>query len=150
MSGPQNLLISLEQRHSEKIFSGTKKIELRRRSMNVEPGSTVWMYVKLPVGSVVGSATVSDVIRKSPSRLWADFGEISGLSRREFYDYFSGISQGVALKLKNVQRLNAPLSLAEIRKRSPSFHPPQFFARLSEQHAILKLVANERLIHSEK
>ena len=50
MSVDDQILISLEPRHAENILEGRKRVELRRRTMNVTIGSTVWMYAKLPVG----------------------------------------------------------------------------------------------------
>jgi predicted transcriptional regulator len=41
MNDSKHLLISLEERHAVNIFAGTKRVELRRREMHVEPGSTV-------------------------------------------------------------------------------------------------------------
>lgn len=61
MITPHNFLISLEERYANGIFDGTKTVELRRRPMNVSIGATVWIYVKMPVGSVVGCAKVTDL-----------------------------------------------------------------------------------------
>ena len=46
MADIENILISLESRHAKNIYSGEKKIELRRRTMHVTPGTTVWIYEK--------------------------------------------------------------------------------------------------------
>jgi predicted transcriptional regulator len=51
-----HILISLEPRHAENLLDGRKRVELRRHAMNVSIGSTVWMYAKLPVGSIIGRA----------------------------------------------------------------------------------------------
>ncbi len=59
MEVEDNILISLEPRHAENILAGLKRVELRRRTMNVSPGCTVWIYAKLPVGSIVGRTTLS-------------------------------------------------------------------------------------------
>lgn len=141
MSNGENILISLDLRHAENILSGVKQVELRRRPMRVECGTTVWMYVKIPVGSLVGSATVKNVIRSSPNTLWRRVGAISGLSRDEFFEYFEGADEGVALMLENVEKFNVGISLRELREVEKGFQPPQFFIRLDSEHPILSAVA---------
>ncbi|MCX4163695.1 ASCH domain-containing protein [Paraburkholderia megapolitana] len=130
MDEPEHVLISLEQRHAENILSGIKQIELRRRAMRVEIGTVVWIYAKLPVGRVVGSARVSAVHSLAPSTLWRRFADVCGLTRSEFFSYFEGTSSGCALALHEPHRLVGAVSLAELRQASMGFQPPQFFIRL--------------------
>ena len=124
------ILISLEARHAENILQGRKLVELRRRSMNVNVGTTIWIFAKLPIGSIIGYASVMAVRVNSPLVLWRAFGESSGVSRSEFFEYFDGISKGTALELTNCKRLPTSISLASLRRISVGFHPPQFFSRL--------------------
>src|SRR3989442_222223 len=112
----KHILISLASNHAEKIFDGQKLVELRRRTMRVPPGSTVWIYVKLPVGSIVGRAKVESVHSSSPEALWRRFGHVSGLSRGEFFEYFSGVTRGFALVLQGAQRLRQSLTLDNLRQ----------------------------------
>jgi predicted transcriptional regulator len=142
MAKGEHILISLEARHAENIFSGRKQVELRRRSMNITPGTTVWIYVKLPIGSVIGRVKVVGIHESSPTTLWRRFGSVSGLSRNEFFEYFKGVAEGVALVLENAQRLQCAVSLESLRKISYGFHPPQFFARLGTKHPFLDAIAS--------
>ncbi len=130
MKNDKHLLISLEERHATNIFAGTKRVELRRREMRVDPGDTVWIYVKLPVGCVAGYATVESTHAMSPPQLWRRFGSCSGLERTEFFDYFAGVNRAFALSLIDAQVLPSPVSLAGLRKASSGFQPPQFFSRV--------------------
>jgi len=126
MSDDEHILISLESRHAENILDGRKIVELRRRSMNVKVGATVWIYAKLPVGSIVGSATVRAIHGQAPSTLWRKFGPVCGITRTEFFEYFEGVEQGTALELSDCRRLPTSLSLESLRKFNSSFQPPQF------------------------
>ncbi|WP_097200294.1 ASCH domain-containing protein [Variovorax sp. YR752] len=138
MSAPQNVLISLEERHAEKILDGTKTVELRRRPMHVAVGATIWFYVKVPVGSVIGCAKVAGVHTLAPSTLWTRFGPVSGLQRREFFDYFSGSPTAFALSLTEPRRLATPIPLSELRDVSSGFHPPQFFANIASDGPLFR------------
>lgn len=141
MARRQDILISLASRYAEKIFSGEKQVELRRRTMRVKPGATVWIYVKVPVGSIVGRARVESIHASSPESLWRRFGRVSGLSRSEFFEYFDGVTTGVALVLEGARRLKQALSLATLRQAAKKFQPPQFFLRLPIDHPVLGVVA---------
>ena len=134
------ILISVEARHAESILQGRKQVELRRRHMNVKAGATIWIYAKLPVGSIVGCASVAAVRTYAPSTLWRKFGEISGISRDEFFDYFDGICKGTALELTNCKRLNSSISLESLRRLSAGFQPPQFFIRLNQGAPLLAAI----------
>jgi predicted transcriptional regulator len=134
------ILISLEARHAESILQGIKSVELRRRTMKVRAGATVWIYAKLPVASIVGCASVAAVCIHAPSTLWRKFGGTSGISRREFFDYFEGIGKGTALELTNCRRLHSSISLQSLRRLSAGFQPPQFFVRLKQDAPILSSI----------
>lgn len=142
MDDSDHILISLESRHAENIFAGRKRVELRRRMMNVSPGDTLWIYVKLPVGSIVGHARIGKVHASSPNTLWRHYGPVSGLTKDEFFSYFGEVEQGVALVLEHSRRLQSSLSLNALRQVDKGFQPPQFFARLTSAHPLREAVTS--------
>lgn len=134
MANSEHILISLAPRHAKNIFDGIKHIELRRRTMKVEPGTIVWIYVTLPIGVLMGRAKIAALHTASPSSLWRKFGPVSGLARSEFLGYLDGLAEGVVLTLEDVKALREPLSLEALRAISEGFNPPQFFIRIDEGH----------------
>lgn len=130
MQPNQHVLISLDERHANNILAGTKQVELRRRTMHVEPGSTVWFYVKKPVGAVVGFATVGTTYSATPSTVWRKYSSVSGLSKSEFMSYFDGVAVASAMGLSGAKKLKKPITLEALRTAMPGFHPPQFYCRL--------------------
>jgi predicted transcriptional regulator len=137
-----NILISLEPRHARSILSGEKKVELRRRAPRVGPGTVVWMYSKLPEGSVVGRATISRIHEAPLRELWSKYKNDAGVSKVEFFDYFDSRGVGVAIELKNAKRLKNPISLAQLRKIDETFQPPQFFKHLRADAYVTSAVTN--------
>jgi len=137
MTAPAHALISLEERFAEGILNGEKLVELRRRPMRLNAGTTVWMYVKVPVREVIGSAQVRSVHTLAPQTLWRKYGDVSGLSRAEFFDYFSGVERGFVLVLDNPVRLNNPVPLERLRILTDGFQPPQFFQHLATNGALV-------------
>lgn len=143
MGSPDNILISLEPRYAESILAGSKLYELRRRAVRVEPGTTVWFYSKKPEGAVVGYATVAELHEASPAALWRRYGRNVGVSKAEFFDYFSELDVAFALELKNSSRLKRPVGLEELRKVDEAFQPPQFFKRLSKSETLFRAISEE-------
>ena len=86
MTDTTHALISLEERFAEGILDGTKQVELRRRPMRLSVGATIWLYVKVPIGEVIGSVEVLSLQALAPSTLWRRYGDVSGLRRSEFFD----------------------------------------------------------------
>jgi predicted transcriptional regulator len=126
-------LISLEERFAEGILNGTKLVELRRRPMRLSVGTTIWLYVKVPIGEVTGSAVVGSMQSLAPATLWRRYGAVSGLSKAEFLQYFEGKQQGFVLILDKPKRLTCPVSLERLRLLNGAFQPPQFFQHLDGQ-----------------
>lgn len=146
MRNLEHILISLAPRHAKNIFDGIKHIELRRRPMNVEPGTIAWIYVTLPVGSLVGMVKIAAVHKSSPSALWRRFGSVSGLAKSEFFAYLDGLETGVVLVLKDAKILHKPLSLQDLRGIAEGFNPPQFFIRVGEQHPLFNALTTSKLV----
>lgn len=130
MNIKQHVLISLEERHAINILSGAKQVELRRRTMHVEPGSIIWLYVKKPIGAVIGYAVVGATYSAAPIKVWRKFEPVTGLSRDEFLSYFEGATSACAMGISAPKRLMRPIPLDELRAASPGFHPPQFYCRI--------------------
>ena len=131
-----SILISLEKKHADNIFCGTKRVEFRRRAISVDAGTEIWIYVKKPYGKIVGKAVVEKEFNSSPGSLWKKFSRVSGLNRKEFFSYFEGVETGCAIYLKNASELEKPVSLEQLRDVLPGFHPPQFFIRLDSHNRL--------------
>lgn len=139
MGNASNILISIEDRHVKNLLNGTKKIELRRRHINVLPGSKVWIYSKIPTGKVYAYGIVDYIYAAGPDDIWNKYGEVSGISQPEFTEYFEGTEKGCAIVFREVQTISQSLSLDLIRAKLKSFHPPQFFKYLYEDSPELQL-----------
>ena len=140
MSDCGDILISVRSEYATKMLSGQKTVELRRRYLNVKPGTRVWIYSKAPHAAVRARAVVESIVSGKPAGLWRKFRCCAGVSRREFCSYFGNIDVGHAILLKNIRKLPEEMSLATIRRRVRSFHPPQFYIRLTLNDARLEIL----------
>jgi predicted transcriptional regulator len=107
----------------------------------------VWMYAKLPVGSIIGRAIVAAIHVLAPATLWRRFGAVSGISRSEFFEYFADREQGIALELSDCRRLSHAFDLEALRRFDHGFQPPQFFTRI-RHNTPLWIAMSEVLIAS--
>ena len=105
--------------------------------MRLNAGTTLWMYVKVPIGKVVGSAQVRSLHTLAPSTIWRRYGDVSGLSRSEFFAYFAGVERGFVVVLSHPIGLARPIPLDRLRSLNGGFQPPQFFQHLASDGALV-------------
>ena len=131
----KTLLLSIRPQYAEKIFDGTKKVELRRVKPYVSSGDTVLVYVSSPVKALRGKFTVANVLEGSPEKLWYQVKDDVGITEEEYRSYFDGASCGFGIYLKAVHHMPFPISLSDLRKLWSNFHPPQGYKYL-DSHEI--------------
>ena len=124
-------LISIKPEFSNKIFDGTKKIELRKSKPNIEPGNIILIYNTTPQKALVGFGILKNVIELEPYMIWKMYSNVLGVNYQMFSAYYEGRSKAIGLQLENVKKFNNPKKLSEIREKNPSFSPPQSFKYLN-------------------
>jgi predicted transcriptional regulator len=122
-------LISIKPKYTDKIISGEKTIEIRRRSVNLCAGTRLWIYSTLPVGAIAAFATIEDVFCSTPNAIWDKYHSVTALSSAEYRDYTSGCKIVSAIKLTEVFQIK-PISLFQLRISNPMFFPPQFYLKI--------------------
>jgi predicted transcriptional regulator len=122
------ILMSIRPKYAEKIFNGTKTIELRRvKPKHIQSGDLVFVYVSSPVKSLVGAFGVSKVIEAPILDLWSIVEHEAGISQVEFENYYQKAESGVAIYISNVWLLPKPIELADLKRYAKGFHPPQSY-----------------------
>ena len=64
-----NLIISIKPEFVEKILTGEKKYEFRRRIYRQEVDN-IYIYQTLPDAGIVAHFTPSEIIKDTPQNLW--------------------------------------------------------------------------------
>ena len=126
------LLLSIHPRFADGILSGVKRVELRRRLPRISSQDTVIVYETVPTKAVVGLFVVESVERLPVNQLWRKVRGIAGVTRTEFFKYFDGVTDGVAIFAGETERFRRPVPLFELRTLWPRFHPPQGFRYLDD------------------
>ena len=131
-AGPE-VLISIRPHHAGNIVGGTKTVEFRRRFPSEARilGATIWLYATAPVQQVIGAATVAAVDCMSPQDLWDLYRTEGAVERRAFDDYFSGATQGYAIRLTGITRLVTAVDAAELK--ALEFATPQSYRFVTDR-----------------
>jgi predicted transcriptional regulator len=140
------VLLSIHPRFVLSILAGRKKVEFRRTGFRRTVEFAV-VYATSPISKVVGYLKIGSVIEGTPSSLWRRFGQVGGISRAGFREYYAGRETGIALEISQVRALREAIPLRGINRtgRGPQsfeYLSPKQFERVCEarrkQRAIRK------------
>jgi predicted transcriptional regulator len=140
------VLLSVRSPHVERLLSGEKTVEFRRRPWRVPDGATVLLYGSRERRAIVGSLVVESTSVGSPSAMWISHVARSGLTRREYREYFAGAAVAVAINVGGVRQLIEPLTLAELRRCCTAFRVPQSYRFMAADELSVVLNGERRAL----
>lgn len=136
-------IFSIQPQYSDQIATGTKTIEVRRRSLKLHHGSQILIYTTTPNQHVNLAATIKTTTINTPEKIWVDHKQHLGINKNKYDEYMHGTDQATAIHLKDIQPLNPePLP----------FRPPQSYYVLDpeDELKIDKWRWAQSLIHRNK
>lgn len=107
------VLLSIKPEYVQRILTGEKKFEFRKRLAN-KPVDTIVIYATSPVMKIVGEVKVKGVHEKAPSVLWEQTKKNAGITRKKYRDYFFGCKKAFAYELEEVKKYTKEFNLEEI------------------------------------
>lgn len=130
-----NILLSIKPKYSEKIFSGEKKYEFRKKTPKgmVEK---VFIYESTPSKYIVGWFTIKNVLTGTPERIWDMCKNHGGIDQENFFTYCEDIELIHALEIDNYYKYDSPINPYEM---ITDFKPPQNFSYLENPILCSKL-----------
>lgn len=121
-------MLSIKPKYVDRILSGEKTYEYRRRVFRNDDVDTIAIYSTCPQSAVVAEASIDFILKSTPEDVWAQTSIGSGIDHESFMRYFHGVNIAYAIKLNDVIRLEVPTPLSEY---APSVkRPPQSFVYL--------------------
>ena len=121
------LFISVKPEFVEKIFNGSKTIELRKSAPNVKKDDVIIIYSTRPIISVIGTCRVKEIIMQKPTKLWNEYSNKFGIDRKRYFEYYEGKDIAVGIVLKDIKKISKEIPLSKLRAKFRNFHPPQTF-----------------------
>lgn len=118
--------MSINPEYVERILSGSKRYEFRKRLAN-RTVDKILIYSTAPIMKVVGEVQIIKTVSASPTALWECTKKFAGISREKYREYFKGCKVAHAYQLGPVIRYDPPKELSEFNISIP----PQSFIYLS-------------------
>lgn len=121
------IILSIHPSHIEKILSGEKRYEYRKRI----PSDIryIVVYATAPIKMIVAFIEIDSVIKGTPKEVWDKTKNHSGISADYFMHYFANCQDSYAIKFKAVHELLPPKPLTDL---SDHICAPQSYTYLSE------------------
>lgn len=136
-----HILISIRSEHSNSIYEGIKKAELRK-SFSSTGSSIVFLYEVAPVAAVTGFIVTSETVHGSVDECVARATEL-GVPRERSVAYYGKRQKGWVLEIAFAKRFSAPVSLKELQQINHYFRVPQTFGYLNKYDALTqKLISS--------
>lgn len=111
--------MSIKPKFVKQILAGTKLFELRKRNFKLEV-KTVIIYESSPTKKIVGEFIIDKIIRDTPQKIYLDYSEKLGISKKEYFEYFRNINVAYAIKIKKVIKYEKELTLSDFNvKKAP-------------------------------
>lgn len=121
------IILSIKPEFSDRIFEGTKKIELRKSKPNLEENDLVIIYNTVPDKAIVGICKIREVILSTPNDIWNNYSDELGIDKESYFNYYLGRDKAVGLKIESFRKFKSKISLSKIKEFLPTFTPPQTF-----------------------
>lgn len=151
------LLLSLKVENAEKILSGSKSVEIRRRFSKEWENKRATLYASRPIGALVGEADIKRVVVGKPEHIWHEFGHMVDCRREDYDSYIGNVTKVFALVLDNVTTFSERIPISQLSHLlDETLSPPQSYLRLGENEkwssavslaAALQSVLDSRGIH---
>lgn len=113
------VLMSIKPKFVKQIFEGIKLFELRKKIFRREV-KTIIIYESSPTKKIVGEFIIDKIIRDTPQKIYLDYSEKLGISKKEYFEYFRNINVAYAIKIKKVIKYEKELTLSDFNvKKAP-------------------------------
>ena len=122
------VLLSIKPEYVQRILTGEKKFEFRKRLAN-KPVDIIVIYATSPVMKIVGEVKVKGILEKAPSVLWEQTKKNAGITRKKYREYFAGCKKAFAYELDEVVKYTNGTNLEEIG----IYQAPQSFVYITDE-----------------
>jgi predicted transcriptional regulator len=129
----RGLIMSIQPQFTEKIMSGEKKIEIRKKFNAKWKDHKVSLYSTSPSKKLMGYATIQNVIKDNPRNIWTKFSSGLGCTKLQFDNYTNGLSEIYAISFSNIIEYSNPLTLSNLSHMCEKrIFPPQSYSTIEK------------------
>ena len=143
-----SLLLAIKPEFVNRLLSGEKTIEIRRRFHGRWRGARVALYASSPDRALVGEATIDNVETASPSEIWDSHREQIGCSLEELRAYSGEATEIFAIELRDIVPYAARMPLCQVEYLlEEDLKPPQSYCELHSDRPWGKAISIAALLH---
>ena len=111
------ILMSIKPEYVDKIFSGEKKYEYRKRLCK-EKIDTIIVYSSSPIQKVVGELKIKQVLYDKKTIIWNKTNRYGGITKTKYDKYFEKCNNAVAYEIEKAVLYNKPKDLKDFNVRT--------------------------------
>jgi predicted transcriptional regulator len=143
------LLLSIQPRYANAIFSGAKRVEIRRRFSHRWQGARAAVLATSPQHALLGELTIASVREAAPADIWQNFAEGIGCERAAFDAYCAGADAVFAMELSDVTPYLSPVPTSQLSHLlDVELHTPQSYGDLEHSRDWREAVSLAALLHA--
>ena len=113
-----NILLAIKPKYIEKIVDKEKLYEFRK-ALPKNNFEKVYVYASSPISKIVGEFTVETIISDDKNNVWWWCKDFSGLTKEQFFNYFSNKNIANAIAIKNYINYNKYIDVKDLNLKVP-------------------------------
>lgn len=117
------ILLSVKPEYSERIFSGEKKYEFRKKTPK-EHFKKAFIYESTPTKHIVGWIWIRKILSGHPKEIWEKCNNHGGIEEEKFFSYCADKKVVHALEIEKYLQFDIPIDPFDL---CSDFKPPQNF-----------------------
>ncbi len=106
------ILMSIKPKYVDKIFSGEKKYEYRKRTCR-ERIDRIIVYSSFPIQKVVGELKIKQVLKDKKDVIWNKTSKYGGITKNKYEKYYENCDNAVAYEIEKASLYNTPKNLID-------------------------------------
>ena len=131
------VLMSIQTKYTNEIFSGNKKYEYRRSTIgNANLNKKIFIYSAGVDKAIIGYIIVDEILCGNADYI------INETKPKEINirEYFKGAKNAYALHIKSYYRFNHPITLIDLRKIDENISLPQYYRYVKPNDKLYSLL----------
>ena len=126
------ILMSIKPKYVDKIFSGEKKYEYRKR-MCKEKIDRIIVYSSFPIQKVAGELKIKQVLYNKKSIIWDKTNRYGGITKTKYDKYYENCDYAVAYEIEKAILYDKQKDLKDFNVRTA----PQSYVYITNKGAAL-------------
>jgi len=141
------LLFSLKPKYAEKLMGGKKIVEIRKKFNPKWRGCKAFIYSTSPTKALYGHATIKEVDRGNPERIWEKYKAKLGCTKEEFDNYVGNADRIYAIPMNSFTTYRSPLYLEQLELLlKKNLTPPQSYLTLENNKSWAEAISIAELL----